>query len=469
MRRLKLTTKEANTAVPNTPVHGPGGLLAFTGVHPELVSVMQAPEGLYQALLQTPGGVQLSEYENEKYAILTGQTAGSGSLPTNRCEDAPVAGNLKVCHQNFAFGYISQDSKTLDLTRANRVTDRAEAFDYRLANSPLAPAGALESVSPAAALRTDQAKIAFEMGVEFERRMSPLVWTANPANDTAGDGYQEPLGLQLLIQTGWRDAKSGTACPAADPLVTAFGANLAADPAASVRQVVNMYRALERRASKAQLTGVVWAFVGPSAMLDKLAEIWPCAYNTAGCTLPSGASSNVDAVTMRAWSDEMRSMRYLPIDGKKIPFLVDDTMPETYGDADTYSADLFILPMVVPALTSTQGRSTFLQFGDMRRSLASEVSQIQDMVLPGQIQVAGGGRFLVYKKAAKITCVQYGMAAYWRLIIRTPFLAGRLTGISYDFQYHDRTWNPAGNPTGYNFVNGGSTAQAVETPYTPRA
>lgn len=469
MRRLQLTTKEANPAVPNTPVHGPGGLLSFYGVHPEIVSAMQAPEGLYQVLLNTPDAARLSEYENEKYAILTGQTAGSGSLPTAPCDDAPVAGKLKVCHQNFTFGFITQDSTTLNLAKANTITDRSEAFDYRLANSPLSPASAIAPVTPAQAFASDQAKIAFEMGNEFERRISPLVWTANPTNDTASDGYMEPLGLQLLIQTGWRDAKTGTACPAADPLVHAFNANLATDSAASVKRVVDMYRHLGRRARKAQLVGVVWAFVGPAAMLDKLAEIWPCAYNTAGCTLPSGASSNVDAVRMREWSDEMRSMRYLPIDGVKVPFIVDDTLPETYVDADTYSADLYILPMVVPALTSTGGRSVFLQFGDMRRSQAAQLSQLQDMVLPGQIQVAGGGRFLVYKKAAKNLCVQYGMAAFWRLIIRTPFLAGRLTGVSYDFTYHDRTWNPAGNPTGYNFVNGGSTSQSIETLYTPVA
>lgn len=469
MRRLQLTTKEANPAVPNTPVHGPGGALAFAGVHPEIVSAMQGPEGIYQVLLNTPGAVQISEYENEKYAVLTGQTAGTGSLPVARCDDAPVAGKLKLCHQNFTFGFISQDSTTIDLTKANRVTDRSEAFDFRLANSPLAPASDLALVSAADALKNDQAKVAFEMANEFERRISPLMWTANPANDTASDGYMEPFGLQLLIQTGWRDAKTGTVCPAADPLVHAFNANLAADPAASVKRVVDMFRHLERRARKAQLNGVVFAFVGPAAMLDKLAEIWPCAYNTAGCTLPSGASSNVDAVTMRKWSDEMRSMRYLPIDGDKIPFIVDDTMPETYVDADTYSADLYILPMVVPALTSTGGRSLILQFGDMRRSLAANVPAAFDGVVPGQIQVSGGGRFLVYKKAPKNTCIQYGMAGYWRLVLRTPFLAGRLTGVSYDFSYHDRTWNPAGIPTGYNFVNGGSTSQPIETLYTPHA
>ncbi len=467
MRRLKLTTKEASTTVPATPVHGPGGLLGFYGANPEIVSAMAKPKGLYEVLLNTPGGVRLSQYEQEKYLILTGQTAGSGSNPTAPCDDAPVAGLLKTCAQMFPYGRISQDSRTITLDQANLLLDRSEPLDYRLANSPMAAVEQIVPASPSQMFASDQAAAALEMMNEFERRISPKVWTGNPSNNTGSNGYMEPYGLQFLIQTGWRDVVTTTACPAADPLYHNFNANITTDSAATVARFVNVYRNRKRLAAQVGLAGVVWAWVMPQAMLDKLADVWPCAWAFAGCTVPSGAQQTVDARWQRETSDDMREMRYLPIDGVNVPVIVDDTLPETNVDGDTYTSDAYLLPMSVPALTGSNGRAIFLEFADMRRSLAAELSN--EFVIPGQFEVRGGGRFLVYKKGAKNVCVQFGMVGRYRLIIRTPFLCARIANISYDFVYHDRAWDPAGSPTGYNFVNGGATTRTAPTVNAPRA
>lgn len=467
MRRLQLTKKEASTTVPQTPVHGPGGMLGFYGANPEIVSAMAKPSGLYEVLVNTPGGVRLSQFEQEKYLILTGQTAGSGSNPVAPCDDSPVAGLLKTCAQLFPFGRISQDSRTITLDQANLLLDRSEPLDYRLANQPMAAVDPIVPSSPAQMFQSDQAKAVLEMGNEFERRISPKVWTANPSNNTGSNGYMEPYGLQFLIQTGWRDVVTTTACPAADPLYYNFNANVTADSAATVRRFVNVFRDRRRLAEKLGLSGVVFAWVMPQALLDQLADIWPCNWPGTGCTVPSNTAKNMDVRWMQETADGMRSGRYLPIDGVNVPVIVDDTLPETYVDGDTYTSDAYLLPMQVPALTGSNGRAIFLEFADMRKSLAAELGS--EFILPGQFEVRGGGRFLVFKKGAKNVCVQFGMVARWRLVVRTPFLCARIANLSYDFTYHSRAWDPAGNPTGYNFVNGGATTRTAPTVNAPRA
>lgn len=466
MRRLKLTTKEATTTYPATPVHGPGGVLGFYGANPEVVSAMAKPAGLYEVLLNTPGGARLSQFEQEKYLILTGQTAGSGSNPVAPCDDAPVAGLLKTCAQLFPFGRISQDSRTITLDQANLLLDRSEPLDYRLANNPMASVEQIVPASPSQIFASDQAKAALEMMNEFERRISPRVWTGNPSNNTGSNGYMEPFGLQYLNQTGWKDVVTNTVCPAADPLYYNFNANVTADAAATVKRFVNVYRNRKRLAAQVGFTGVVWAWVMPQGMLDALADVWPCGWAFAGCAVPSGAQQTVDARWQRETSDSIREGRYLPIDGVNVPVIVDDTMPETYVDADTYTADAHLLPMAVPQLTGSNGRGVFLEFADMRRTLGAELAN--EGIMQGQFEVRGGGRFLVYKKGAKNVCVQFGMVGRWRLVIRVPFLMARIANISYDFLYHDRAFDPAGNPTGYNFVNGGATTRTAPVVNAPR-
>jgi len=470
MRRPKsLHTKAVSAANVGVPVRGSTGVIV-PGANPQILNAMATPSGLYQWFLSTPGATKLSVFEYEPRGVLTGQTAGSGSLPEGPCDDSPIAGLLKLCFQVFPFGRISEDSRTIVMDRANQILNRSQDFDYRLAGNPAAPVNAPLAVSFADAFASDQSKNALEMMNELERRISPLMWTANPTNNTGAGGYSEPYGLQYLVNPGWRDTYSQDVCPAADPLVVNFGANIAAGGPAAVAALVNLVRALRRRARAAKLDGVQWALVMPAAMFERFAEVWPCALGTSGCSV--NGVIQIDGMAQYQMTQDILAGEYLPIDGKPIKVIPDDTMPLTYGDADTSVGDVFVLPIVVPQLT--EGRGVWLEFFNMNQSTGSMLQGIRAEAaklgtVAGQFEVMGGGRFLMWAKSAVNVCVGFGTSARWRIVLAAPFLTGRLTNVSYDFTVEQRTWNPAGNPTGYGFVNGGAYQRTAPTFYSPHA
>ena len=106
-------------------------------------------------------------------------------------------------------------------------------------------------------LNTEVAKAIFELSVAWSRDFAREIYTGNPTNNTSGGGRQYFYGLDTLINTGYRDAITGVACPAADSIVRLFGnLDIATNGATLVRQITNIYRNLRYIASNAGLDPV---------------------------------------------------------------------------------------------------------------------------------------------------------------------------------------------------------------------
>src|SRR3990167_8485018 len=65
-----------------------------------------------------------------------------------------------------------------------------------------------------------------EVGVAFQRWLCPTVYTGNPTNSSAGGGYKEFPGLDLLISTTKVDALTNQACPSLRSTIMDFGYRL---------------------------------------------------------------------------------------------------------------------------------------------------------------------------------------------------------------------------------------------------
>lgn len=439
--QARMATK-AVTVPPNAvPPHGPNGLMSAYGVNPDVFSAMPMPNTLESML---PAFV--SNYANEVFGILTGQTAGTGDEWDSDCDDCVTAGRLKICRQTFPFGAFCTDSESLNITDVGELLNRSEPVDFRLINNPLdesVQGTAIADFDPREALNNAKDKLIFEMFNEHIRRHVDISITGSPANNNAA-GYKEYNGLQALVNTGYRDTYTNVVCPAADPRLINFNASLTGSEAALVNLLSDLYYDRVNLARQLRMNAVRWAFVMRFEVFNELAKIWPCTYFTANCVLPTGGGVNVDAVAQRQMRDAMKNGSYLLIDGVQVPVMIDDTIPETIATAGAFRSDIYLVP--------TYAGSTPLLFWQHRdtRLMARFSREMQTFAT-----AVGSGMHLLVFKSPVNTCIQYQVKTFKRLILRAPFLAARVQNVTVTPTFHSRSAFPTDS---YYFVNGGNTS-----------
>lgn len=466
---LVATNKAAVSSTPTTTYgHGPGGLFSSPALERPLISAFVLPrEGLQSILPIYP-----SMFANPLYGLITGVTATTGTEPTGPCDDFPVAGLMKLCTQSSVFGRMGRQTRVFELDRSGLLNSRGEHQDFQFIgnvlngtaspNAPTIPSG-LD-----AALNNEIGKGLFELAVAWQRDFARDFYTGNPTNNTSGGGRKYSRGLDMLINTGYRDAETGVACPAADSIVRSFGnLDIATNGATFVRQVTNIYRNLRFVARGAGLDPVKWAISMPWSMFYEITEVWPCAYLTYRCTnLSSGSTNFVDGNDAIRLRDDMRgdiyarTGQYLLIDGEQVPVVLDDGIDAPGVGAGTFRSTMYFVPLRVLGGTPV----TFMEYlnydspngaMDMARALAPQ----------GSYRSSDSGRFLWHMKPPTNYCVQMMAKSETRLILRTPHLAARLTNIQYTPIQHERDVFT----DGAYFVNGGSTNRGAFAPsyYSP--
>jgi hypothetical protein len=464
--RQKAVSSTPTTVYGHGGPYGQAGLFSFPGLERDVMNAMIMPRlGLLDALTS-----RTANTDNPLYGIMTGVTASTGSNPVGVCDDPPVAGLMKLCQHSFVWGRASRMTRVFDLDRFGHIRNRSDFLDLNLVGDPLAvgpnpwmpaaPGGA----DPAAALRNEISKAMFEFAVAWGRDFARLLYTGNPTNNTAGGGYKEPYGLDILINTGYRDAETGVACPAADSIVRTFNASITANAALLLRQITNIYRNLKYIAQRAGLAPAKWVLVGPWAMFYELTEIWPCSYLSYRCTtLGDDNRGVVDLVAQNDLRDSMRNGQYLLIDGEQVPFITDDGIAETEGAGSSSTGDLYFVPITVLG-----GRPvTFLEYFNYDApGAAMEAAKI--FAPQGSYFTTNGGRYLWHAKPPTNFCVQMLAKSEWRIIMETPHLAARLNDLIYTPVAHQRS--PFPSDTSYFVDGGGTNRDALDLSfYTPTA
>ncbi len=222
----KISKKDVVGSTPSTVMgHGAGGLFSHHALEQPVFSAMMLPFMGIQSILPVRPG----RSDNPLHGIFTGVTATTGTEPTGVCDDPPTVGLSKLCMHQFVFGRQSRQTRVFDLDNFGRTRDRADHLDLQLLGNPFNDPANAQNVPmmPAAssadgALRNEIAKALFEFAVGWSRDFALEMYTGNPANNTAGGGRKFFNGLDILINTGYRDAETGTACAAADSLIHSF-------------------------------------------------------------------------------------------------------------------------------------------------------------------------------------------------------------------------------------------------------
>lgn len=432
--------------------HGNGGLFSYPGLERPLFSAMILPiQGLQSKLPVKP-----NNFDNPIYGLLTGVTATTGSEPTGVCDDPPVSGLTKLCMHTFVFGRQSRQSRVFDLDRMGRLTNRGEFIDLQLMNDPFKPnlqpnVPQISGANTAQVAQNEMSKALFELATAWSRDFAVELYTGNPTNNTSGGGRKYFYGLDILINSGYRDAETGIACPAADSLIVSFNNNrVDLQGAALVRTMTSMYRNLSYIAKNAGLDPVKWVLSMRWSLFYEITEVWPCAYMTYRCqstfsTSQTQVTNSTDLINMR---DEMRAGHYLLIDGEKVEVVDDNAITETTPAAGVFSSTIYFVPLSVLGGTPV----TFMEhFNYDAPGAAMDAAKV--FAPDGSYYSSDGGRFLWHRKPPNNFCVQLLAKTEPRLLLLTPHIAGRLTNVRYSPLLHERD---AFTDGGY-FVNGGRT------------
>ncbi len=431
--------------------HGPGGHLTFPGVDPQVFHTVVGNIGILGTL-----PTKSSVFTNPTYQVLTGVLGDSGSEKEDVCDNAPYGGLMKTCMLTSVFGRYERSTPEIELNRLGQLNDRADPMDLRLVGSPIHQSGIFASGPgdpgiPGDVFTNEIARKMFELGLSFHRQISVQIWRGNPANNSAGGGYKELTGLDILINTGHIDAENNTSCPSLDSDLKNFNyARVDADPDGLVNAISYLYRTRKSLALRTSVMPVRWVLAMRDELFWEITKIWPCSYLTYQCQVTGQERVNINAADQVAMRDAMRQGQYLLIDGEKVEVILDDGIREwTNTDnanvtSGCMSSDIYLIPMSVAGGQA----SLFLEYFDYGNPSA----QSAIAAMNNEFRVEGA--FITTWRRTN-WCLQLQSKIEPRLVLRTPWLAGRLQNVQYCPLQHIRTPFP-GDP--YN-VDGGRTSR----------
>lgn len=462
-----VTTKAVPSSTPTTVYgHGPGGLFSDPALERPLFSAMMLPrQGL---LSRIPS--RSSRFANPLYGIVTGVTATTDTATPAEatmgpCDDPPVAGLLKLCMQSAYFGRQSRMTRVFELDRMGLLTSRGEHEDFQLMNDPFkvgdtgTGAPTIPGMGGNAALNGEVGKALFEFGTAWSRDFAAEVYTGNPTNNAPLGGREYFRGMDLLINTGYRDAITGVACAAADSIVRSAGnVNINTD-VTGARQVylniTDIFRQLQFNARNMGFAQVKWVIAMRPTLFYQLTEIWPIVYaTTRGQSFTAaGTPINSSWESLDKMRNDMRADLYqytgqfLMIDGQQVEVVLDDAIAETNVGAGVYSSSIYFVPL-------SAGGAEVLSLEYLPYTGERSFMEAANAFGVGSFyNTSDNGRFAWHFKPPTNFCVQMLAKTEPRLILRTPYLAARYTNLRYTPVSHERDWNTSGT---YH-VDGGVT------------
>ena len=459
--------KHTATGTPATTgfQHGPGGLLTWPGVDPDVYTTILGTLPGIMNNIPTVGTVMM----NPTYQILTGvQADPDQDEPDGICDDAIVGGLMKGGLVTAPFGRFQRATREVSLHRLGQRIDRSDPLDLRLVGNlqGSTPFGGAE-VAGLGPIGTDvlvneMSRLYYERAVSMYRLLSRQVWTGNPANTPNPEAHTvEFAGLDLLVNTGHVDARTNTSLPSLDSDVKDFAyANVREAGDELVNALTYMARYVRSIAERTGVSPVRWAFVMRETLFYELTAVWPCSYYTALCNFgdPDSTRLNLNSTDLITARDDMRNGRYLLIDGIRYDVILDDGITEDTNTTNanvasgSFASDIYLLPL------SVMGGRSVLYFEYFQWQNPS----INTALNSGLLLARAMGPWLE-TVSQKNWCFKFQTMIEPRLILRTPWLAGRLTNVQYTPLQHTR--DPF--PDEPYFVNGGVTANEGPSYYTP--
>lgn len=437
-----LETKNITGTPTAQMIYAPGGIFARLGLEDTVVNASTTPRGIASIL---PAFAQV--YRNPIYPFITGFDPDGSAEPVGVCEDCP-GGIIEVCHQTAQFGRICRESQEMEINELIRKINRGETTDLRVLGDVLGPSPMMPqdtNVRDWLNLVTKSQMVI--VGTQLQAAFYPMIWQGNPVNNTAGGGYQEFPGFDILISQPKVDLFTNVRCQAIEPDIKDFGYDNVCGTAAGDRDIVqyisylDMY--LRHVADRTGLAPVDWVIAMRPELWLELTACWPCRYLTNRCMTnvlpgqvnPTLVINDEGNVRMR---DEMRNGMFLWVNGRQIPVITDDGIFEanTINNANLqqgeFASDIYFIPLRARGM-----RVTYFEYMDYRLT-APELEVLKNK---HRYWVTDGGLYM-WTMEDQSYCFLFRAKIEPRLILRTPHLSGRIENVAYEPLQHLRDWHP---------------------------
>jgi hypothetical protein len=363
-----------------------------------------------------------------------------------------VAGLLKFCSIPNTLGNYKMSTREVDIFRAGRVSDMADAFTVQIANEMPKSVFGTPSGTPSLqnAVSNELASRIWEMILGFQRMFYPRVFIGSPANNVGT--AMDIVGLDIHINSGNKvDSSNGTVCTAANSDVKNFGSQLVGS-AANIMRYLEMADAFVTYKAQRQGLGTpeyiiamrpeLWFEISEIIPIQALQRVISAINNV------TNARANVDSKVMYDDRNALRASMMLPLNGRFVRVVVDDTIAETslgnIAGVPTYSSTIYGIP-----LTVMNGYPvTFWEYFNHDNEQARAIQTASQ----GLTWTTDGGLFRWTSEFSK-GCLKLNATMTPRLRMRTPQIAWRIDAVAYQPLQHFASFDPS---SAY-FVNGGVT------------
>lgn len=448
--------------------HGNGGLFSTPGQQPTMFATVVHPmQSVANALPVQPQGSATPDdpsyggYTSPLYTTITGFTdEGTVTEPVDICDDQPTGGLLKACTLTAPYGRIGRGFR-MDIDTIGQLVNRGEPTDLQVVNPLLSdsapfqiPTGTGSGIGTA--INLEFRKRLMIAANNLQQRMAPLTWDGTPANNSANGGYMEFQGLNTFIATGNKvDAIDGTPCPSMDSDIKNFGYDLVNGSGRDIVQYVDMMaHFLATNARTMGLEPVQWAIAMRPELFDEISKIWPVRYYQEALLQMANFTSGritIAANETTNFRDEMRNGQFLPIRGQRYPVLLDHAITEDNNITKAelglgqYASSIYFIPMMVMNGIPV----TYWEYFNQANGQARELERLGRA---SHTWTTDSGMFRWFSRERN-GCFEWDFITKPRIIMRTPFLAGRIQNVAYEPLQHTRM--PF--PDDAYFVNGGRT------------
>lgn len=469
---------------PGSPVgpygHGQNGLFNIRGTNDEIFSAMMLPVAgalanipVYKrdpAALDQTGNGQFSGVDADIDTILTGVTAGGlddfDNQPTGDCADGPEGGLMKLCSILNPMSRFRASTREVSMVRAGRRADRLDPVTLRLMNFPVMQEflGAPNNVpSMSNAIANEVARRMVESAVSFARMIAPRVWIGSPANNSGE--RKDLVGLNTHINAGNKiDMTSMAVCTAANSDVKNFGYNKVGGPNKDIVRYIEM---CDRYVSWNAVQMGLGPFTGKIFMRPEMwweiTEVWPIRqfqFALVQMAQFAGGSVSVDGMSAQRMRNEFRDQKVLPVNGKLIPVVEDDTMPfETPHNVESlipgqYASSIVFVPMTVMGGIPV----TYFTYGDHNNENELTIQRLAG----GDLTFTTDDGLYRWYVNFKNGCLKLNWETSPKLKCRTPMLGWRIDNVVAEPLQALRSWDPDSD----YFANGGVTEQPAQKYYT---
>lgn len=473
-----------------TPVapygHGQGGLFNIVGTNDNIFSAMMMPNvGVLSVIpafsASLVSGDMFGANSAELDTLLTGVTSGAlddfSNQPTTDCADGPVGGLAKVCTIFNPLARFRAGVREVSLYRAGLRLDNCDPLSLRLLNGPSLTGifGVPDNIpTESNIVRNEWALRTWETAVSFRRMFAPRVWTGTPANNSGE--RKDLVGLEIHInENNKRDFASSALCTAANSDVKEFGYDLVGGSGRDIVEYIEMadFYAREYNGSRMGLNPIDGVIVMRPEMWEVVSQTWPVRqYQAALNQMANFAAAGrviVNATDAQSDRNMYRDQMILPIRGRNIPVIVDDSMPQETNITNAnllpgqFASDIYFLPLRVMGGIPVTFFEYYNYDNEQARGFLRNIGDAFTFT-------TDGGMFRWYVNF-KNGCLNTTFEFSPRLKVKTPMVGWRINNVTVEPLQALRSPFPD-NPY---FLNGGVTTGRTqsyytswgETPFTP--